>query len=254
MKNAILSIKNLSKTYSNNNLQALNDISFSVEEGQFVSIIGPSGCGKSTLFNILAGVEDQTNGEVRLNEKLSINRKGQFGYMPQSPLLLPWRSVIQNLILGLDIQRIPHHESIRKAEKLLKEFGLFEFTNNYPDILSGGMKQRVALLRTILFHKKFLLLDEPFGALDALTRFSCQIWLQEVLAKLKPTVLFITHDVREAILLSDTIYVLSSRPGKVIKKFDVSIPRPRQKKHLTSSIAIKLEQEILSNLFKKNNI
>ncbi|HSW47532.1 MAG TPA: ABC transporter ATP-binding protein [Candidatus Saccharimonadales bacterium] len=248
----LLSVKNLSKTYSKNNLQALSDISFSVDKGEFVSIIGPSGCGKSTLFNILSGVENAA-GVIKLDGKIADKRKGRFGYMLQSPLLLPWRTVLQNIVLGLDIQRIPRAESIKNAEKLLKEFDLLKFANNYPDTLSGGMKQRVAFLRTILFQKDFLLLDEPFGALDALTRFSCQIWLQDVLEKIKPTVIFITHDIREAIFLSDTIYALSPRPGKIIKKFEVNIPRPRLKKDLTSKPAVQLEEQILSSLFKKTD-
>ena len=250
----ILSIKNLSKTYSENSLKALSDITFSVKKGEFVSIIGPSGCGKSTLFEILAGVTDQTTGIVELNGKPVTKRAGLFGYMPQSPLLLPWRTVLENVILGQDVLRVPRETSKQKATKLLKQFDLFEFASNYPATLSGGMKQRVALMRTILFEKDLLLLDEPFGALDALTRFSCQLWLLKVFQKLKPTVLFITHDVREAIFLSDTIYVLSPRPGKIIKKFDVLFPRPRRKEQLTTQKAIKLEKQILSLLFNEKSL
>ncbi|HUQ85766.1 MAG TPA: ABC transporter ATP-binding protein [Candidatus Limnocylindrales bacterium] len=254
MTTPALSVKNLSKIYSENGINAFSDLSFSVKRGEFVSIIGPSRCGKSTLFDILAGVTDQTSGTIEIHEKIATQRKGKFGYMLQNPLLLPWRTVLQNVILGLDILRVSKSECINKAKSVLKKFGLLEFANLYPDSLSGGMKQRVALIRTVLFQKDFLLLDEPFGALDALTRLNCQMWLQDILKKINPTVLFITHDVREAIFLSDTIYVLSPSPGKIIKKFEIEIPRPRQKKYLTSQNAIKLEQEILSILFKEKNL
>lgn len=252
--NPVLSIKNLSKTYSGNEIQAIEDISFSVKKGEFVSIIGPSGCGKSTLFDILAGVKTQTTGTIKLNGKVVTERTGKFGYMLQSPLLLPWRTVMENVKLGSDILKIPPATSKSNAIKLLKQFGLSEFANIYPAEISKGMQQRVALMRTILFQKDFLLLDEPFGALDSLTRLSCQMWLLEVREKLKPTILFITHDVREAIFLSDTIYVLGPRPGRIIKKIEVSLPRPRVKELLTSRESIKLEKQILSILFKDSHL
>ncbi len=253
MSDEILRISRLNKIFPNN-LQALSEIAFSVKKQEFVSIIGPSGCGKSTLFNILAGVENQTTGAVELNGKTVAKRAGLFGYMPQSPLLLPWRTVLENVILGQDVLRVPRKISKQKAMKILQQFGLSEFAANYPNTLSGGMKQRIALIRTVLFQKDFLLLDEPFGALDSLTRLSCQLWLLELQKKLKPTILFITHDVREAIFLSDTIYVLSPRPGKIIKKFEVGLPRPRQKEQLASQLAVRLEQKILSHLFNEKSL
>ncbi len=252
--NPVLSIKNLSKTFSENNIKAFSDITFPVKKGEFVSIIGPSGCGKSTLFDILAGINAQTNGIIELNGKVTGNRAGKFGYMLQSPLLLPWRTVLENVKLGSDILKKPTATSKSNAINMLKEFDLFEFANMYPRMLSKGIQQRVALMRTIQFSKNILLLDEPFGALDSLTRLSCQLWILDVFEKIKPTILFITHDVREAIFLSDTIYVLSPRPGKIIKKVEVSIPRPRRKEQLTSIKAIKLEEQILSILFKDKNL
>lgn len=248
----VLSIKNLSKTYPENNIQAFSDLTFSVKKGEFVSIIGPSGCGKSTLFDIISGVSGQTSGAIELNGKTLDERAGKFGYMPQSPLLLPWRTVLQNVILGQDILNVPQKTSYKVAKKTLGQFGLSEFSGFYPNALSGGIKQRVALIRTILFQKDILLLDEPFGALDALTRLSCQGWLLKIFARLKPTVLFITHDIREAIFLSDTIYVLSPLPGKIVKKFEVDLPHPRRKEQLTSRVGIKLEKQILQTLFKEN--
>jgi len=248
-----LAIDHVSKTFSNGQ-HVLDDISLSVKNGEFVSIIGPSGCGKSTLFTLLAGVEQQSQGRIALNGKTAIKRAGKFGYMPQSPLLLPWRTVVQNVTLGLDIKKTDPTVAKEKATQLLEQFGLAKFANAYPATLSGGMKQRVALLRTILFHQGLLLLDEPFGALDALTRLSCQQWLLEIKKELKPTILFITHDVREAIFLSDTIYVLSPAPASIRAKFAVDLPQKRSLKHLSTQKALALEQKILSYLIANTNL
>jgi ABC-type nitrate/sulfonate/bicarbonate transport system ATPase subunit len=171
--------------------------------------------------------------------------------MLQQPLLLPWRTVEENVMLGLDVRRVPRTQAQQRAYELLKRFGLVEFAQHYPATLSGGMRQRVALLRTVLFNHEFLLLDEPLGALDALTRLSLQMWLQDLWQSFHSSVLFITHDVREAILLSDRIYVLSARPAQVVKVIDVDLPRPRRQEHLTQEKAIKLEQELIELLMKE---
>jgi len=206
-----LAIKNLSKNYlltNNKTVTALKNFNLSVFPGEFVSIIGPSGCGKTTFFNIIAGVEKETSGTISLDGNIENSRRGKFGYMFQEPLLLPWRTVEQNLILGTDIKKIPKIIAFKKARLLLKEFNLEKYGDQYPSTLSGGMKQKVALLRTLLFNDSFLLLDEPFGALDQITRNSLQLWLKKVLKNFKTTVLFITHDIREAKLLSDRIIKL----------------------------------------------
>jgi ABC-type nitrate/sulfonate/bicarbonate transport system ATPase subunit len=171
--------------------------------------------------------------------------------MPQQPLLLPWRTVEENVMLGLDVRRVPRKKAQQEAGELLKRFGLAEFAQNYPATLSGGMRQRVALLRTVLFDSSFLLLDEPFGALDALTRLSLQMWLLELWQTFHSSVLFITHDVREAILLSDRIYVLSSRPARVLRVVEVDLPRPRRSEHLALEQAVRLEQELVALLMKE---
>jgi len=253
MASETLAATHVSKTFSTGQ-HVLDDISLSVKKGEFVSLIGPSGCGKSTLFTILAGVEKQTEGTVAINGKTVKNRTGKFGYMPQSPLLLPWRTVLQNVMLGLSIRHVDDKPAKEKALRLLQQFGLSEFANAYPATLSGGMKQRVALLRTILFHQELLLLDEPFGALDALTRLSCQQWLLDIKRKLKPTILFITHDVREAIFLSDAIYVLSPSPASIRAKFLVDLPKERSIKNLTTQKALALEQKILSYLISNTKL
>ena len=206
-----LIIKNLSKNYLLSNkktVTALKNFNLKVFPGEFVSIIGPSGCGKTTLFNIIAGVEEQTFGTISLDGNIENSRQGKFGYMFQNPLLLPWRTIKENLILGLDIKKVSKEIAFKKDFSLLKEFNLEKYEDQYPSVLSGGMKQKVSLLRTLLFNDSFLLLDEPFGALDQITRQSLQLWLKQVLKKFMTTTLFITHDIREAKLLSDRIIKL----------------------------------------------
>ncbi len=249
-----LVLENLTKAFSlanNQPLTVLDDITLTVLPGEFISVIGPSGCGKTTLFNIIAGIEEQTSGTISLDGNVLSKRRGKFGYMLQQPLLLPWRTVEENLILGSDIRSIPRKIARKKARLLLRQFGLLEFANQYPKILSGGMQQRIALLRTILFNDSFLLLDEPFGALDRLTRVALQLWLLGVRKKVKATTLFITHDIQEAILLSDKIIVLSHRPSRILKIVTVPLPYPRNPQQVTSSSASKIERALLSILLKE---
>jgi len=246
---------NVTKTFGSGSqsLETLATIDLTVATGEFVSVIGPSGCGKSTLFNIIAGVEEPTSGTIAIDGETGIIRAGKTGYMPQQPLLLPWRTVEENVMLGLDVKRISREKARREAHQLLKHFGLAEFAQHYPATLSGGMRQRIALLRTVLFNKSFLLLDEPFGALDALTRLACQMWLLHLWHEFHSSVLFITHDVREAILLSDRIYVLSARPARVLRVVDIDLPRPRQPEHLALTQSVQLEQALMSILMKEQN-
>jgi len=225
-----LLVEGVSKVFrdGHKSLETLASIDLVVNLGEFVTVIGPSGGGKSTLFNIVAGVDQPSSGVVAIDGDTTGERAGKSGYMPQQPLLLPWRTVEENVMLGLDVRRVPRKKAQQEAQELLKRFGLAEFAHTYPATLSGGMRQRVALLRTVLFNSSFLLLDEPFGALDALTRLSLQMWLLELWQTFHSSVLFITHDVREAILLSDRIYVLSSRPARVLRVVEVDLPRPRR--------------------------
>lgn len=248
-----LLVQGVSKTFENGRrqLKTLEDIDLTVNTGEFTTVIGPSGCGKSTLFNIVAGVDEPTFGSVAIDGDAEGERAGKTGYMPQQPLLLPWRTVEENVLLGQDIRHVPRKQAQQEARELLKRFGLADFAGNYPNTLSGGMKQRIALLRTALFNSSFLLLDEPFGALDALTRLSLQMWLLDVWQTLHSSVLFITHDVREAILLSDRIYVLSARPAHVVRVVPVDLPRPRVPEHLSLPRAVELEQELVALLMKE---
>jgi ABC-type nitrate/sulfonate/bicarbonate transport system ATPase subunit len=214
----------------------------------FVTIIGPSGCGKSTLFSILCGLQQPDRGEVCFDGLLARQRTGQVGYMPQRDLLLPWRRVLDNAILGPEVQGQDLRAARREAQQLLPLFGLEGFGSSYPAALSGGMRQRAALLRTFLCHKDVMLLDEPFGALDAITRNGLQEWLLEVWQQFRHTILFITHDVEEALFLSDYVYVLTARPARVCLERAVPLPRPRQREMTLTTVFTVLKQEILASL------
>ena len=251
-----LLVRNVSRTYTHGNqkLEVLRPLNLTVAQGEFVTLIGPSGCGKSTLFNIIAGIDQPDTGQVAIDGDESKDRAGKCGYMLQQPLLLPWRTVEENVMLGLDVRHVPRNQAQEEARELLKRFGLVEFAQHYPTTLSGGMRQRIALLRTVLFNHDFLLLDEPFGALDALTRFSLQMWLLDIWQDFHSSVLFITHDVREAILLSDRVYVLSARPAHVLRTVEIDLPRPRLQEHLARPEAVRLEQELLNLLMKEQPV
>jgi len=231
---AKLQVRGLSKAFRDDGatLEALRDFSLQVETGQFVTIIGPSGCGKSTLFNLIVGLDEPDAGEIWLDGSPVPRRAGLFGYMPQRDLLLPWRSVVANASLARELHGVPPERARAAAAELLPLFGLQEFASAYPAALSGGMRQRVALLRTILTDREVLLLDEPFGALDALTRRELQDWLLRAWEQFGRTVLFITHDVAEALYLGDRVIVLSPRPGQVVSDLAVDLPRPRRQSML----------------------
>lgn len=254
MQQSKLLLQGVSKSFRQGRqaLAILEAIDLEVAQGEFVSLIGPSGCGKSTLFNIIAGLEQPDSGSVLIDGDVDSRRAGKAGYMFQQPLLLPWRTVEENVMLGLDIRRVARRQAREQAQELLKRFGLAEFAQHYPATLSGGMRQRVALLRTVLFNPNFLLLDEPFGSLDALTRLSCQMWLLDLWQAVHASVLFITHDVREAILLSDRVYVLSARPARVLRVVEVPLERPRRAEQLSNARAVELEQELVSLLVKEH--
>lgn len=252
MINNKLVVQNLSKSFKHGKdfLTVLSSISFNIKSHEFVTFLGPSGCGKSTLFHILSGIEKEDSGIIKIDNSSVQNRKGHFGYMFQDDLLLPWLTVLQNVSIGLKIQGINEIKAFKKSGRLLTEFGLSKFKGYYPSTLSGGMRQRIALLRTIAFNSSILLLDEPFGSLDALTRLVLQDYLLDLWQKIKLTILFITHDIREAIFLSDRIYIFSPLPGAIVKTFEVRLPRPRILKHLLYQEAVFLEKELSKILLK----
>ena len=224
-----LEVKELSHTFiqDKTRLQVLDNLNFSVNRGEFVALLGPSGCGKSTLFNIISGLIKPLSGYIYLNGKRTNANIGAFGYMQQKDLLLQWRTVLKNVLIGPEIQGDSLVETKTEALKLLANLGLQGFEKSYPMQLSGGMRQRVALVRTLLFKKDFLLLDEPFGALDAMTRTVMQSILLEIWNKNRQTVLLITHDIEEALVLADKIYVLTARPANIKAEVEVPLSRPR---------------------------
>ncbi len=226
-------------------LPVLNNLHFSVGTGQFIALLGPSGCGKSTLFNIISGLLRPQDGAIYLNGNPILGRTGAFGYMQQKDLLLQWRTVLNNVLIGPEIQKEPLDPARKEALKLLTELGLQGFANSYPMQLSGGMRQRVALVRTLLFRKDILLLDEPFGALDAMTRSVMQSIFLDIWNKGGQTILLITHDIEEALLLADKIYVLTSRPASIKAEIDVSLPRPRC---ITDTELISLKSDLFETL------
>ena len=245
-----ISLKGMSKDFSVDGqlLSVLSEIDFSVGNGELVSIIGPSGCGKSTLLNIVAGLEEPSQGTVWLQGKQAGQRLGQVGYMHQKDLLLPWRSVLDNAILGLEVQGLSRGEARDRAMALTERFGLKGFEHTYPFSLSGGMRQRAAFLRTILTDRDVLLLDEPFGALDALTRVQMQEWLLDLWSTFRKTVVLVTHDVDEAVFLSDRIYVLTARPGQVKMVQSVNLPRPRSYEIVTQEPFIAVKATLLKSI------
>ncbi|MTI81821.1 MAG: ABC transporter ATP-binding protein [Firmicutes bacterium] len=226
-------------------LPVLEGISLSVDSNQFVCIVGPSGCGKSTIFNTITGLVKQDSGRILINGQEQADSSSMISYMPQKDLLLPWRRVIDNVILPLKLAGVSRSEAVQEAMELMDVFGLKGFEERYPSELSGGMRQRAALMRTILAKKDILLLDEPFGALDAITRFKMQSWLLQVWNQFKRTILFITHDVEEAVYLSDKIYVLSERPGRIKLEQEVNLPRPRNSDMITGSDFVKIKKKVL---------
>lgn len=224
-------VERLCKVYRSRDgteVEALREVSFTVGRGEFVSIVGQSGCGKSTLLKILAGLLAKTSGTTFIEGQEVDGPRRDIGIMFQKPLLLEWRRVLDNVLLPIEIYRLDRQEYDEKARRLLGTAGLADFLRKYPFELSGGMQQRVALCRALVAEPSLLLMDEPFGALDMLTRQKMGFELLRLWEQWKSTVLFVTHDVDEAVMLSDKVLVMSARPGRILGAFTVDLPRPRQ--------------------------
>lgn len=243
---AVLQVKGVSKSFEQE--QIIKDISIELREGEIVSLLGVSGGGKTTLFNIIAGLSGPDGGKVYLENEDVTGKPGNVSYMLQKDLLLPYRTIVDNVALPLIIRGMKKKEARQKAASYFKEFGLAGTEKKYPAQLSGGMKQRAALLRTYLFSEKVALLDEPFSALDMLTKSTVHEWYLDVMEKIKLSTLFITHDIDEAILLSDRIYLLTGRPGTITKEIVVREPKPRRKDFNLSEEFLAYKREIISHL------
>jgi NitT/TauT family transport system ATP-binding protein len=220
-------IERVSKTYASG-LQALRDVTFGVAPGEFVSLLGPSGCGKSTLLVMIAGLLSASAGAIRVDATTVIAPRPDVGMVFQSAVLLPWRTVLDNVLLPVELLRLPRHAHEGRARELLAMAGVEEFASRLPHELSGGMKQRVAICRALVMRPRLLLMDEPFSALDALTRERMSLELLRLWEQLRPTVVFVTHAIREAVFLSDRVLVMSPRPGTIAFETEVKLPRPRE--------------------------
>jgi NitT/TauT family transport system ATP-binding protein len=244
-----LEIRGLSKVFSGENpgesVRVLDDLCLQIENGKFISIVGPSGCGKTTLLRIIAGLEKASGGKVFLHGKELVGGSDEIGLVFQEYALFPWRTTLQNIEIGLEIRGVAKEKRHSTAMEYIRTFDLDGFENRYPKELSGGMKQRVAIARTLIMNPRVVLMDEPFGSLDSQTRNSLQEFLLGVWEKRKDTVLFVTHNVDEAVFLSDRVLILSKRPARIVKVFEVNLLRPRDR---TSQECNRIRRNVLGVL------
>ena len=227
---ALITVRDLAKTYRSKReglVEALAPVSFSVADGEFVCLVGPSGCGKSTLLKILAGIVPRSTGTIEVRHRAQVAGNCHIGLVFQSPVLLPWRTVLQNTMLPADALDLDRAAAARRARELLDMVGLRGFEDSYPSELSGGMQQRCAITRALLHDPPILLMDEPFGALDAMTRDTMNLELQRIWAESRKTVFLITHSIPEAVFLADRVLMMSPRPGRIIDEIRPALPRPR---------------------------
>ncbi|MNZ65365.1 Bicarbonate transport ATP-binding protein CmpD [compost metagenome] len=241
-----LEVSGISKSFTHRRRETnvLNNVSLKVEQQEFVSIVGHSGCGKSTLFHMIGGLVKPDAGTIRMNGKVVTGQRGEISYMPQQPALFPWRTIEDNVLLAGEIKGALQDGAREEARQWLAKVGLNGFEQAYPHMLSGGMQQRAAFLRALLAPQELMLLDEPFSALDALTRSEMQRWLLELWEENRRSVLFITHNIEEALLLSNRIYVFSGRPGSILHTVDVPFPRPRRDEITDSPEFLKLKRQL----------
>lgn len=253
---AKVQIERLSKRFEagSRSFLALDEATLEVADGEFVTVIGPSGCGKSTLFNIMAGLTGPSSGHILMDGVPIDRERGHAGYMMQRDCLMQWRTIMGNVVVGLEVLGHGRKEAKQRAQELMGRFGLSGFEDHHPSALSGGMRQRAALLRTLLLDRELMLLDEPFGALDAITRGAMQDWLLDIWSEYRRTVLFITHDIEEAIYLSDRIFVMSGPPGRIVADLPVPLPRPRDYEQMVDWPAfIELKKRLLQPVRPNNS-
>lgn len=248
-------IKNLHVSFetASGTFQALESVDLTVQENEFLTLIGPSGCGKTTVLRCIAHLINPSSGQVVVNGLSPIEaiRKRDIGYVFQSATLLEWRNVLKNVLLPMEIAGVGRKESLRRASEMIERVGLSDFVKNYPRQLSGGMQQRVAIARALVMEPKIILMDEPFAALDEITREDMNRWLMEVFDKSNTTIVFVTHNIREAIMLSDRVVVMAPRPGRIVREFAIDLPRPRTQEIMFSdefnAIRQKAEEALYSS-------
>jgi len=241
-----IQIRNLEKTFSTGKtVTALKKINLDINDNEFAVLLGPSGCGKSTLLYLIAGFEKPTKGTIKLDNKIIKKPDSDRGFVFQDFALYPWRTVLRNVTFGLEMKNTPKQKAIEEAKKYIKMVGLDGFEDAYPHTLSGGMKQRVGIARALVYHPEVLLMDEPFGALDAQTRKHMQMELENIWEQTKKTVIFVTHSVIEAVYLADRVFVMTARPGTIKGVVDVDLPRPR---NYTDDKFLNVREKILNLL------
>lgn len=245
-----LVIENVGLTYwtGSGAVEALRNVSLSVRDGEFLSIIGPSGCGKSSLLNLVLGLQEPTCGQIHIAGTLVNAPTRHAGCVFQSPVLLPWRTIRENVLLPVDVMKLDRKTSGERADAFLKLVGLGGFEERYPFELSGGMQQRAAIVRALVHDPKILIMDEPFAALDALTREQMSMELQRLWLESRKTIVFITHSINEAAFLSDRIIVMSARPGRIVAEFENLLPRPRSFADLGAPEMVKLMTDMRASL------
>ncbi len=247
-----LNVRDIGQVYrgEKGSMVTLHHVTFDVFAGEFLSIIGPSGAGKSTLLNIIAGLDSPSDGTIALNGSVisAQDRLGKIGLMPQRDLLLPWRTALENAIAGLEVRKIPKHQAREQAMTLFERVGLANFAGTYPYALSGGMRQRVARGRSALASGPILLSDEPLGALDALTRSEMYQWLLEIWQTLGKTIILVTHDITEALVLADRVLVMSALPGTITHEVLVQLPRPRNRQIQVGGPFVQLREHLMEYL------
>ncbi|MEG0919153.1 MAG: ABC transporter ATP-binding protein [Anaerovoracaceae bacterium] len=244
----MLEFKNVSFKYGEDDYTLIKDLSFNIKQGEFVSIIGASGCGKSTVFRLINGLEQIDGGEISYEGQNVADQKSFSAYMPQSDLLFPWRTIGKNISLPMEIKGVDKTLIKKRCKETLAEVGLAEYIDKYPRELSGGMKQRVSFARTLLTDSELFLLDEPFSALDSLTRISMQEWLLDQWKKFNKTVLFVTHDVEEAIFLSKKILLIRELPVTKFEEYEIPLSYPRNREDLKKPEIIDLKEELIQKL------
>ena len=244
----MLEFQNVTFKYDEDNYEMLHDLSFQVQQGEFISLIGASGCGKSTIFRLITKLLTPSSGSILVDGENIQKKRNYAGYMPQKDLLFPWRTIEKNLYLPMEIQKVPKDIMSQKADDVLKQVGLMDYKYKYPKDLSGGMRQRISFARTLLTDSDLMLLDEPFSALDSLTRMDMQEWLLNQWEHYHKTIMFITHDVEEAIFLSKRIFLITETPITQLTVIDVPLSYPRHRSQLKQPEIIELKEQLIGQL------
>ena len=255
-KRPLIAIDGVAKTYrtADGPVESLKPLTFAIGEGEFMAIVGPSGCGKSTLLKLVAGLLPASAGTITLNGVPVNGPPDDVGIVFQSPVLLAWRTVLDNVLLQIDMRRLSRTEYLPKAQALLAMTGLSDFAGKRPWQLSGGMQQRASICRALVHDPAVLLMDEPFGALDAMTREKMNLELQRIWSETRKTVLFITHSIPEAVFLADRVLVMSERPGTIAAIYDVALPRPRSLSMMGDSVFVGLTQTIRRHFYAQGTL